>query len=85
MKLDSPSDRAFKAFRNWFKGKAQEPSRPNSDFDPVLGGRAKTLLDDKQDLAALKTPVDKDWLSRFLQDHWPVGVSSFFPSLKMYR
>jgi len=42
----------------------------------VLGGQAKYTLDNEQDLAALKTPADDDFLSRFLQDHWPVTVSA---------
>jgi hypothetical protein len=43
--------------------------------NPVLRGKARKILDKAEDLVALKTPVDNDFLSRFLQQHWPVTVS----------
>lgn len=41
-----------------------------------------TMLDDAQDLVALRAPKDEDVLSRTLQDHWPfpVTLSIAFPS-----
>ena len=60
------------AFRNWFTGGIQKVD--GQKIDPVLGGRAKGMLDDTRDLAALRTPADKDLLSRFLQNHWPFPV-----------
>lgn len=69
-KLDRPSSRVIETFRIWFDGGKQKNGGPKPD--PVLGGQAKHFLDDEQDLAALKTPADDDFLSRFLQDHWPV-------------
>ncbi|KAF2803327.1 uncharacterized protein BDZ99DRAFT_453601 [Mytilinidion resinicola] len=69
-KLERPSNRVIEAFRIWFDG--GKPKQGNPKPDPVLGGRAKYVLDNEQDLVALKTPADDDFLSRFLQDHWPV-------------
>ncbi|KAF2804458.1 uncharacterized protein BDZ99DRAFT_397802 [Mytilinidion resinicola] len=69
-RLDRPSNRVVEAFRIWFDG--GRPKKGNPKPDPVLGGRAKYALDNEQDLVALKTPADDDFLSRFLQDHWPV-------------
>jgi len=63
--LDRPSSRVLTTFRNWFKSESR---------GPILNGRAKEMLDDKKDLAALRPPTDKDALSRFLQDHWPFQV-----------
>jgi hypothetical protein len=48
--LDRPSNRVLLLFRNWLSGGTEK----NSDIkqDPVLGGRAKGMLDDEQDLVA---------------------------------
>ena len=73
-KLDRPSSRVIETFRIWFDGGKQKNGGLKPD--PVLGGQAKHVLDDEQDLAALKTPADDDFLSRFLQDHWPVTVNT---------
>ncbi len=62
--LHRPNRRTLDAFRHWF-------SKPF----PVLGGVAKSLLDDENDLVALKTPPDLDYLSKFLRQHWPTKVS----------
>jgi len=75
-KLDRPSSRVIETFRIWFDGGKQENGGRKPD--PVLGGQAKHVLDNEQDLAALKTPADDDFLSRFLQDHWPVTVRTEF-------
>jgi hypothetical protein len=37
---------------------------------PLISGRAKAFLEDKSDLLALTKPLEEDYLSRFLQDHW---------------
>ena len=37
---------------------------------PLIGGRAKGLLDESIDLFTLANPVEEDYLSRLLQDHW---------------
>jgi hypothetical protein len=73
-KLDRPSSRVIETFRIWFDGGKRKYGGPKPD--PVLGGQAKYVLDNEQDLAALKTPADDDFLSRFLQDHWPFTVSA---------
>jgi hypothetical protein len=60
------------AFHSWFTGGIQPAT--GTKIDPVLGGRAKDVLDDRPDLVALRTPADKDPLSLFLQNHWPFPV-----------
>ncbi|KAL2808849.1 hypothetical protein BJX63DRAFT_407710 [Aspergillus granulosus] len=68
--LRRPRTRVFKALQNWFSGGSQGKSA-------ILNGRAATLLDDPQDLVALRTPADEDVLSRSLQDHWPFPGREF--------
>lgn len=36
----------------------------------ILGGKAKTYLEDRNDLVALKVPEEVDYLSNFLRRHW---------------
>ncbi|KAL2841268.1 hypothetical protein BJY01DRAFT_236438 [Aspergillus pseudoustus] len=68
--LRRPRNRVFAAFQEWFSGGSQGKA-------PILNGRAATLLDDRQDLVALRTPADEDVLSKFLQDHWPFPGREF--------
>ncbi len=70
--LDRPSNRVLSAFRNWFTGGIQKGT--GAKIDPVIGGRAKDMLDDAHDLVSLRTPANKDPLSLFLQNHWPFPV-----------
>ncbi|SPO03231.1 uncharacterized protein DNG_05913 [Cephalotrichum gorgonifer] len=58
-KLPRPSKRVLAAYRGWFK------------TPPALGGRAKTFLDDRDDLVATNNAMEADYLSRFLRQHWP--------------
>lgn len=37
---------------------------------PVISGRAKHFLSEKEDLVAIRRAADEDILSRILQDHW---------------
>ncbi len=36
------------------------------------------MLDDADDLVAMRVPADKDVLSQLLQDHWPLQVFRHF-------
>lgn len=63
--LSRPSDRILRIYWKYFRG-------PIDKNDWALGGKAMTLLDDAEDLAALKVPSDKDPLSKFLQNNWPL-------------
>jgi len=86
--LDRPQQRVIGLFRIWFDGGL--PNVFGKKPNPVLGGQAKYILDNKQDLACLKAPQDTDFLSRFLQQHWLVKVSRLqlwvaFSSLKCSR
>ncbi|KAL4922949.1 uncharacterized protein BDV17DRAFT_296822 [Aspergillus undulatus] len=62
--LRRPRPRVVADFKAWFFGR-----RPGEG--PIINGKAETLLNDPQDLVALRVPIDEDVLSRFLQDHWP--------------
>jgi hypothetical protein len=66
--LRRPDKRPVAAFRDFVKG------APISGKDvgamPVISGRAKTFLEDDVDLLTLAKPMEDDYLSRFLQDHW---------------
>jgi len=59
-KLKRPNKRVLDVYRQWFK-------KPY----PVLGGQAKTFLDASDDLVALNTSPEADYLSLFLRRHWP--------------
>ncbi|KAL4948176.1 hypothetical protein BDW69DRAFT_189508 [Aspergillus filifer] len=58
-KLKRPNKRVLEAYRHWFL----------KPF-PVLGGFAKRALDDTDDLVALSTLPEGDYLSMFLRRHW---------------
>ncbi|WQF80553.1 hypothetical protein CDEST_05567 [Colletotrichum destructivum] len=59
-KLRRPNRRVLDAFLMWFK----QPF-------PALGGRAKTFLDDPDDLVALNAVSETDFMSEYLRRHWP--------------
>ena len=81
--LDRPGDRVVNAFHGWLNGICRDPGGKKED--PVLGSRDMYVLDDKEDLVAMRTPADKDLLSRFLQNNWPVRVTLLFQCLKPSR
>jgi hypothetical protein len=60
-----PSNRAYSAFSSYIAGNTTGGVRL-----PIISGRAKTFLQDRDDLVALKKPVEEDALSRLLRDHW---------------
>jgi len=64
-KLKKPNKRVLEAYVQWFK-------KPY----PALGGRAKTFLDAPNDLVAVNTPPETDYLSLFLRRHWPAKASA---------
>ncbi|ORY70317.1 uncharacterized protein BCR38DRAFT_362064 [Pseudomassariella vexata] len=57
--LKHPEKRVLSAVKHFFE-------KPH----PILGGKAKKFLNDRQDLVSLKTPVEADYLSSFLRRHW---------------
>jgi hypothetical protein len=61
--LDQPKDRVLNAYRHWFKVPR-----------PALLGHSKKFLDDADDLVALKSAPESDYLSLFLRRHWPAQV-----------
>ncbi|KAK4159940.1 hypothetical protein QBC43DRAFT_326365 [Cladorrhinum sp. PSN259] len=62
--LDRPSNRVLAILRDWFSGKTR------GQRWPIIGGKARTMLDDENDLVALHVAREKDTLTRFVQDHW---------------
>ena len=70
--LGRPSNRVYTTLRNWFDGTAG--ARGPRSANPILSGEARNMLENRQDLVALRPPADKDILSSFLQDHWPFQV-----------
>jgi hypothetical protein len=62
-RLKRPSSRALETYRHWF----QKPY-------PVLGGIAKTALDNTDDLVALNTLPEGDYISTLLRRYWPATV-----------
>lgn len=62
------NDRTVSTFREFLKETApfDGAQRPM----PIISGRAKTFLDHQRDLLMLAKPIDDDYLSRFLQNHW---------------
>lgn len=64
-KLSRPHKRVLDAYKHWF-------IKPY----PLLGGRAKTFLDAADDLVALNTSPESDYLSLFLRRHWPAKAGA---------
>ncbi|KAH7086523.1 hypothetical protein FB567DRAFT_603571 [Paraphoma chrysanthemicola] len=63
-----PENRPLNAFRNFLEGRIT--SGKSAKALPLISGRAKAFLDDENDLMTLAKPIEEDYLSRFLQDHW---------------
>jgi hypothetical protein len=61
-------------FENGFRGEGRDLKASKEPF-PIIAGEARKLLDDGDDLAALKVPDEDDRLSQVLRDHWPLRVS----------
>ena len=67
--LHRPQHRVLKHFRDWFSGEMRSHKKP------IIAGKARRMLDDKDDLVALKVAADPDLLSHLVQDHWFLAVS----------
>jgi hypothetical protein len=62
MRLEAPNPRALSIYK--------------SQFDQMdIRGNSAGLLDEKEDLVALRAPADSDFLSRLTRENWP------FPSI----
>ena len=48
----------------------------------IVAGKARKMLEDEDDLVALKAPANKDMFSRLIQDHWPLQVTKLPHSLQ---
>jgi hypothetical protein len=64
-RLPAPSNKTLKAFRRrFFNGDPKD-----DDSFPILGGHSSNLLDDRDDLVALKVEEEQDMLTAFAQNH----------------
>ncbi|KAH7080210.1 hypothetical protein BKA63DRAFT_238185 [Paraphoma chrysanthemicola] len=63
-----PDVRPLSAFRDYLHGKAIVYKQTVAM--PLISGRAKAFLDDDKDLVTLARPIEEDYLSQFLQNHW---------------
>jgi hypothetical protein len=66
--LSRSSSRVLSAFRSYLKGTGHKI--PGFDAIPIMGGKAQNMLDNADDLVALRKPADNGFLSRFLRDYW---------------
>jgi hypothetical protein len=71
--LGRPSNRALRYFRRWFHGESRDLKR-RKPF-AIIDGEATRMLNDEEDLAALRVPEEDDRLSHLLRDHLPLQVS----------
>jgi hypothetical protein len=69
--LSKPRAKALQAYRTYFRGKGL--------YGRIIFGKAKEMLEDKEDLATLQTPLDVDILARLVRDHWPQRVRELVP------
>jgi hypothetical protein len=68
LNLTKPRSRAVRLFVDWFRGNNRV-----SQYS-IIGGEARKMLDDRDDLVALRATGDSDMLSSLVQDHWPLQV-----------
>ncbi|KAM0418317.1 hypothetical protein ACHAPD_004676 [Fusarium lateritium] len=68
-RLQHTNRRALEVARNKLDGgpAKEDGSKPN----PILGGEAKTYLDDEGDLVSLGAPKETDMLFKTLRAYWP--------------
>ena len=77
LSLKRPSPRTLEAYRHVFNNVS-----PGKSSFPTLGGHGSAILDDRNDLMALKLPQEDDRLTRLLRHCCPVffAVSLLSPS-----
>ena len=74
--MKRPSNQAYEALHNTFWNKSKERTRDGTF--PMLEGNSANILEDKDDLVALRRPPEEDYLTKTLRKHFPV----FFPARK---
>ncbi|KAL2038991.1 hypothetical protein N7G274_008331 [Stereocaulon virgatum] len=65
--LQPPQPRILEAFRHVFHN-----TNAAGETFPTLGGRSASILDDGDDLVALRSPPEEDRLTGFLRNYFPV-------------
>ena len=66
--LKGPRSRVLFALRDYVEGNALRSTE--MEAMPIISGRAKDFLSDKEDLVALRRATEEDVFSKLLQDHW---------------
>ena len=76
MSLKPPPSRVLEAFKHVFHN-----TNDAGETFPTLGGRSARILDDEDDLMALRSPPEEDRMTRFLRNYFPLlfVVSSHLP------
>jgi len=64
LKLEAPANRTLKAFKEWFGS----PDVGNTR----LRGQSSHILDDENDLIALRIPAEQDRLTKLVQRYFPL-------------
>ncbi|MCJ1245211.1 hypothetical protein MMC30_002412 [Trapelia coarctata] len=64
LKLEAPANRTLKAFKDWF-------GNPN-EGNTRLRGQSSHILDDENDLIALRIPAEQDRLTKLVQRYFPL-------------
>ena len=64
LKLEAPANRTLKAFKEWFGSPGAGNTR--------LRGGSSHILDDDDDLVALRVPAEQDRLTKLVQAYFPL-------------
>jgi hypothetical protein len=74
--LEGPKKRALEVTRGLSYEYIYDPLGNKKRRRPILSGLAEQRLDEHnhRDLVGVRSPADKDLVSRFLQDHWMFKV-----------
>jgi hypothetical protein len=73
-KLGRPRGRALRFFKRWFNGTSRDLGK--KERCTIIAGEARFMLEDEDDLAAMKVPEEDDRLSQLLRDYWPLRVGA---------
>jgi hypothetical protein len=66
--MKEPDTRPLTPYRDFLNGTALLSK--GAETMPLISGRAKEFLEDTSDLLNLNKPLNDDYFSRFLQNHW---------------
>lgn len=67
--IGRPSNRVIAAYNDYLRGRSLKGSNDSPSF-PMISGRAKDVLNDRDDLVSPCKALNQDHLTKLLQDHW---------------